>query len=604
MTPDALFVLILVGIAAVLFASSRVRLDIVAILVVLALMLSGVLTPAESLAGFGNTVVLLVAGLLVVGEALDRTGVAQSIGSWIVRVGGNSEAKLLVLIMLASALLSSVMSSTAVVAIFIPIVLKVTSTTRLNPSRLLMPMSLAAMISGMLTLIATPPNLVVSNELQNATGEPLGFFSFFPIGIIVLSLAIVYVLLVGRHMLGEKYESPKKSAGRTIDDLSEAFALAARVQRLLVPARSPLVGQTIGDASLKSRYGVRVMSIEYPRQHRISMADSDDRLETGCLLLVIGPPEAVAELCALEKLAVMPDTQHERQQWLHEVGVGVVLIHPESEWIGRSLLESGFRSRYGVHVLGVDRGKNALDNYIDQPLAAADTLLVAGSWKRISKLRKQKHDFVLLEMPVEYEEARPAHGKAPIAIAIVVAMVLLTVFNIVPVVAAVLVAALATVLTRCLTMEDAYRSISWSTIVLLAGMLPVAHALAKTGGTEYLVEALIGSVGAAGPYAVMTILFALTCALSLFLSNTATAVLVAPVAVQAANALGISPYPLAVVVLLAASSAFASPIASPVVTLVVEPGRYRFVDFVKVGGPLILLAYITAMLVTPLLFPF
>ena len=555
MSPDALFVFALVGIAAILFASNRVRLDIVAMLVVLALMLSGILTPTEALAGFGNTVVIMVAGLLVVGEALDRTGVAQSIGGWIIRVGGNSEARLIVLIMIAAAVLSSVMSSTAVVAIFIPVVLKVTSRTHLNPSRLLMPMSLAAMISGMLTLIATPPNLVVSSELQEAGFAPLSFFSFFPIGVIVLVIAIAYVLLFARHLLGEKHEPATESAGRSVVELSEAFRLAARVQRLLVPARSPLVGKTIGDVLLKSRYGVQVISIEYParfaRSHKISMADSDDRMHTGCLLLVVGPPDAVAELCVAEKLSVMPDTEHDRRRWLHEVGVGVAMIHPESEWRGKSLFDSGFRSRYGVHVLGVARNQKPLDDYINQPLAAADTLLIAGSWKRISRLHKRKQDFVVLEMPVEYAEARPAHRKAPLAVAIVVAMVALTVLNIVPVVTAVLLAAMAAVLTRCLTMEDAYRSISWSTLVLLAGMLPVANALAKTGATDYLVEGLVGSVGSAGPYAIMTLLFVLTCSLSLFLSNTATAVLIAPVAVQAATALGVSPYPFAVVVLIA-----------------------------------------------------
>jgi di/tricarboxylate transporter len=608
MSADALFVLIVIAISAVLFASNRVRLDIVAILVVLSLMLSGVLTPEAALAGFGNTVVLLVAGLLVVGEALDRTGVAQSIGNLIVRVGGNSETRLLVLLMVAAAMLSSVMSSTAVVAIFIPIVFKISAKTHISTARLLMPMSLAAMISGMLTLIATPPNLVVSNALQSFNLEPLGFFSFLPIGVVVLALAIGYMLLFGRHMLGDKNDDVVRNAGRTVAELSEAFQLSARVQRLYVSARSPLVGKTIGEVALKSRYGVRVMSIEYQaplgQPHKISMADSDDRLDADCLLLVVGPPEAIARICETETLTVLLDTEHDRRRWLHEVGLGVVLIHPESEWIGKSLKDSGFRSRYGVHVLGVQRGKKSLGDYLDQPLDVADLLLVAGSWNRISRLNNRKHDFVVLEMPVEYADARPAHQKAPIAIAILAAMVLATVLNIVPVVTAVLMAALATIVTRCLTMEDAYRAIPWSTIVLLAGMLPVADALNQTGGTEYLVSGLVNSVGSAGPYAMMTLLFVLTCGLSLFLSNTATAVLIAPVAIQAAEALDVSPYPFAIVVLIAASSAFASPVASPVVALVVEPGRYRFVDFVKVGGPLILLAFLVTMLVTPLLFPF
>jgi di/tricarboxylate transporter len=228
---------------------------------------------------------------------------------------------------------------------------------------------------------------------------------------------------------------------------------------------------------------------------------------------------------------------------------------------------------------------------------------VAGSWNRIAKLRDEMHDFVLLELPAEFEEVRPAHRRAPIAIGILLGMVLLSASGLVPVVAAVLIAALAAVATRCLTMEDAYRSVSWSSVVLLAGMLPVADALEKTGGTDILVNSVVSGLGSSGPYAMMTLLFFLTAGLSLFLSNTASAVLIAPVAIHSALAMGVSPYPFAIIVLIGASAAFASPVASPVVTLVVEPGRYRFVDFVKVGTPLMLLTYIVAIIVTPIIFP-
>jgi di/tricarboxylate transporter len=607
MSYETIFVFATVVVAAVLFASNRVRLDIVAILVVLALMLSGVLTAGEALAGFGDPVVILVASLLVVGEMLDRTGVAQSIGTWIIRTGGNNETRLLVLIMLAAAALSSIMSSTAVVAIFIPIVFKVANRTGLEASRMLLPMSYAAMISGMLTLIATTPNLVVSAELEYSGFQPLGFFSFFPIGLVVLAVGIVYILFVGRRLLPDAKEASTPEPNRTLQDLRDDFGLNHQVHRARVTAQSSLVGKLIGETDVENRYQVYVLGIDAldkpGRQNTTLKNDTDNALEVENVLLVLGNADDISTFAEEQNLQLLPDSNRDRQRMLHEHGACVVLIHPDCRFIGKSLREIEFRSWYGVHVVGIRRGKTPLDDRDNQPLASGDALLVEGFWSRIAKLRDEVHDFVLLELPAEFEEVRPAHRRAPIAIGILLGMVVLSASGLVPVVAAVLIAALAAVASRCLTMEDAYRSISWSSIVLLAGMLPVADALYKTGGMDILVDTVVSGIGSAGPYAMMTLLFFLTAGLSLFLSNTASAVLIAPVAIQSALAMDVSPYTFAVVVLIGASAAFASPVASPVVTLVVEPGRYRFVDFMKVGAPLMLLTYIATMIVTPILFP-
>ena len=607
MSNETIFVFATVVVAAVLFASNRVRLDIVAILVVLALMLSGVLTAGEALAGFGDPVVILVASLLVVGEMLDRTGVAQSIGTWIIRTGGNNETRLLVLIMLAAAALSSIMSSTAVVAIFIPIVFKVAAKTSLDASRMLLPMSYAAMISGMLTLIATTPNLVVSAELEYSGFQPLGFFSFFPIGLVVLAVGIVYILLVGRRLLPGGQEASTPEPNRTLQDLRGDFGLNHQLRRVRVTAQSPLVGKLISETDVENRYQVYVLGIDASdkpgRLNTTVKNDVDNELQVENVLLVLGNPDDILCFEEEQNLQLLPDSNRDRQRMLHEHGACVVLIHPDCRFIGKSLREIEFRSWYGVHVVGIRRGKRPLDDLDNQPLASGDALLVEGFWSRIAKLRDEVHDFVLLELPAEFEEVRPAHRRAPIAIGILLGMVVLSASGLVPVVAAVLIAALAAVASRCLTMEDAYRSISWSSIVLLAGMLPVADALEKTGGMDILVDTVVLGIGSAGPYAMMTLLFFLTAGLSLFLSNTASAVLIAPVAIQSALAMDVSPYTFAVVVLIGASAAFASPVASPVVTLVVEPGRYRFVDFMKIGTPLILLTYIVTLIVTPILFP-
>ena len=608
MLGDKEFVFGLIAVVCLLFASNRVRLDVVAWLALLALLLRGILTVEESLAGFGNSVVILVAGLLVIGETLQRTGVAQGIGSWILRVGGDSQARLIVLIMLAAGLLSSVMSSTAVVAIFIPILLKIASKTQLTAAQLMMPMSFAAMISGMISLIATPPNLVISSELEASGHQPLGFFSFTLIGITVLAIAIVYFLLLGKFFLPHNHENAKASLERkSIGDLSAKFGFSSNVYSLSISGSSSLKDQTIAEAGIYDRYRVRIIGVH--RKHtrngsfEIINAEPEVKLVLGDVLICIARPMQIADFEAKEKLAHHPLTEDRAEKVSQQIGAAVMMMHPESRHLGKSVRNMEFRSKYGVHVQGIRRGKKVLDNFVDTELVLADMLLIVGDWDRIESLIKRPDDFILLELPREYDDLAPARSKATTSILILSSMVLLSVLNVIPLVAVVILAVLAAVFTRCLTMEQAYRSIHWSTIVLLAGMLPLAKALEKTGGINLIVDSLTAGIGSSGPLVMMTLLFVLTASLSLFLSNTATAVLMSPVAIQIAEQLEVSPYPLAMMVLIGASAAYASPVSSPVVTLVVEPGGYRFTDFLKAGLPLMLITYLVAIFLVPLLFP-
>lgn len=608
MSGETIFVFALIGVAAALMASNRVRFDIVALLVVLALMLSGVLSVGEALSGFGNPVVILVAGLLVVGEMLNRTGVAAAMGDYILKKGGSSETRLLIVIMAGAALLGAVMSSTAVVAIFIPIVLRVAAETGHNASRMLMPMSYAALISGMLTLIATTPNLVVSEELKYAGYEGFGFFSFAPVGLAVLVAAILYILLIGRRLLPrEAGETAGGKVGRSVQDLWEDFRIDRVYESVQISQDSTLAGRTITEAGLENHYGVSIIGIMRQTrggEERIASPAPDTGLQAGDVLLIVGHPADHKRLMAEQALTSYSASKRNRQRWLWEIGGAAVLIHPESELIGKSLLEVGFRASYGLGVFGVRRDGEPVADYKDVKLAASDSLLVVGPWSRIQRLQSLHHDFVVLEMPTEQAEVVPAYRRMPLALIILVAMVLLTIFDVVPLVAAVIMAAMAAGATRCLTMEDAYRAIHWSSLVLVAGMLPLADALEKTGGTKIIVDGLMYAVGDTSPRFMLTVIFFLTAALGLFLSNTASAVLVAPIAIIAAEALGVSPYPFAVAVLIAASAAFVTPVSTPVVTLVVEPGRYGFMDFVKVGVPLLLLTYAVTVVLAPLVFPF
>ena len=607
MNPEMIFVFALIGVAAVLMASNRVRFDIVALMVVIALMLSGVLSVGEALAGFGSSVVILVAGLLVIGEMLARTGVARAVGDWILRKGGASETRLLILIMLGAGLLGSIMSSTAVVAIFIPIVLRIAEKTKLNRSRLLMPMSYAALISGMMTLIATTPNIVVHEELKDAGFTGFGFFGFTLVGMAILLVAVAYILLFGRRLLTAEAGDPAGSiARRSIFDIWDDFRTGEDYQRLRIDERSPLADITMAEADLESRYRLRILGVARGGSGEVHMAAVSPAIQLagGDMLAVVGQPEELERFCQEQTLRPQPRSEQEQKRWLWDIGGSVALIHPDSGLIGKPLCDVEFRSNYGIDVLGLRRAGEAVADYANTRLQASDSLFLVGPWSSIRQLQTLAHDFIVLEMPAELADVVPSYRRMPVALAILVGMVLLTVFDLVPLVAAVLLAVLAAVFTRCLTMEDAYRSIHWSSLVLVAGMLPLADALDVTGGTQLIVDTLLNAAGDSGPYFMLSIIFFLTAALGLVLSNTASAVLVAPIAIYAAAAINVSPYPFAVAVLIAASSAYSTPVSTPVVTLVVEPGRYRFTDFVKVGVPLLILSYLVTMLVAPLVFPF
>jgi di/tricarboxylate transporter len=601
---EAVFVFGLIAVAAALMASGRVRFDIVALLVVLTLILSGILSIDEALAGFGSQVVAMVAGLLVVGEMLSRTGVARVVGDWVMKHGKQSETRLLILIMGCAALLGSVMSSTVVVALFIPVVLRIATETRLNASRMLIPLSYAALISGMLTLIATTPNIVVNQELKSAGYEGFGFFSFSPVGVGVLVVAICYVLLAGRHILGaQQGDAAEQKRKSSLEDLWESHSPGNTYQKLAVTEGSKLLGRTIAEAQLESRYKVRVIAIERDGKRNVA-PEANIELEVGTVLLVVGKPASIVRVRRDKQLQPIAPQKGEREYWRWDISGATILIHPESELLGKSLRECEFRTQYGVHVLGMRRNFQAVDDFEDVSLHSADSLFVVGRWKKIQQLSQKSRDFVVTEYPREHVDMVPSYRRMRIALLILAGMVGLAMFNIVPLVVAVMLASLAAIFTRCMTMEDAYRSIHWSSLVLLAGMLPLADALDKTGGTAMVVDALMAASGDAGPYFLMTLVFFLTASIGLVLSNTTAAVLVAPIAIHAAATIGVSPYPLAVAVVIAASSSFSTPVATPVVTLVVEPGRYKFVDFVKTGVPLLFLTYLATVAIAPLVFPF
>jgi len=463
-----LSVFILLFVVVSLFVSDKVRLDVVAIGAILALLLSGLLTPTEALSGFGDPVLLLIAGLFIVGEGLFKTGIAFAVGDWLMGVAGTNELKLTVMLMLVVAGLSAFMSSTGAVAIFIPIVLSLAAKADIAPSQLLMPISIAALLGGMLTLIGTPPNLIVSTQLEREGLEPFSFFSFAPIGLVILIVGIVYVVIAKKYLLPNQSSKGKTNRKKqTLKDMVIAYNLQGEMLRLKLDDSSGIVDQTIEEAKLLSRYNTMVIGIE--RNNLLIPVRSSTKLKSGDSLLVAGAETALSSLYTNEKLEKISIGDYEVKRIKKELGLAEVMMTPRSSLIGNSLIDLNFRQHHNLTVLGVKRmGKILEEEFSNLALEFGDTLLVAGAWKDIALLQEVSDDFLILDLPKEMEEVSPNKEKAPYALGILAVMLLLMTFNLVPSVTAVLLAALAMVITGSLSMNDAYRSLNAQSLVLIA----------------------------------------------------------------------------------------------------------------------------------------
>ncbi|AUX95493.1 SLC13 family permease [Mixta gaviniae] len=610
MNNQLLWVLALLAVTVWLFASGRLRMDVVALLVIIAFVLSGTLTLQEATIGFSDPNVILIAALFVIGEGLVRTGVALQTGEWLMKIAGNSESKMIFWLMLTVAGLGAFMSSTGVVAIFIPVVLSVAAKIGSSPARLMMPLSVAALISGMMTLVATPPNLVVNSELQREGLEGFSFFAVTPIGLVVLVLGIGY-MLAARYWLAGSTEAAGSAAPRrrNFRDLIREYRLSGRARRLAIRAGSPLIGHRLDDLRLREKYGANVVGLERWRKFRrvmVTVTGETTFRARDVLLIDMSAAEIdLRQFCSeqrLEPLILRGDYFSDRAR---DVGMAEVLLIPDSELTGKSVRELGFRSRYGVSVIGIRRRASLLEGaLIDEPLEVGDTLLVIGDWRCIQQLQQQKRDLLLLALPAEIDEAVPAHSQAPHALFCLALMVALMITDAIPGPVAALIACLLMGKFRCIDMESAYKAIHWPGLILIAGMMPFALALQKTGGVALVVQGLMDVAGNRGPHLMLLCLFVLCATIGLFISNTATAVLMAPIGVAAAGQMGVSPYPFTMIIAIAASAAFMTPVSSPVNTLVLGPGGYRFGDFVKIGVPFTLIVMAVSVLLVPLLFPF
>ncbi|MFU0920403.1 SLC13 family permease [Kluyvera sichuanensis] len=610
MNGELIWVLCLLAIAVVLFATGKVRMDAIALGIIVAFVLSGTLTLSEAFSGFSDPNVILIAALFIIGDGLVRTGVATNMGSWLVQAAGSSETKMLVFLMLTVAGLGAFMSSTGVVAIFIPVVLSVSARMNISPSRLMMPLSFAGLISGMMTLVATPPNLVINSELIREGLEGFSFFSVTPIGLVVLVLGIFYMLVMRFMLKGDDGNASRDGRKRsTFRDLIRDYHLTGRARRLAIRPGSPMIGQRLDDMKLRERYGANIIGVERWRRFRRVIVNvngvSEFRARDVLLIDMSAAEIDLRQFCSEQMLEPMVLRGEYFSDQALDVGMAEVSLIPESELLGKSVREMGFRTRYGLNVVGMKRDGEALDgSVVDEPLQLGDIVLVVGNWKLISQLAQNGRDFVVLNLPVEVSDASPAHSQAPHAIFCLVLMVALMLTDEIPNPIAAIIACLLMGKFRCIDAQSAYKSIHWPSIILIVGMMPFALALQKTGGVDLVVKGLMDIGGGQGPYLMLGCLFVMCAAIGLFISNTATAVLMAPIALATAKTMGVSPYPFAMVVAMAASAAFMTPVSSPVNTLVLGPGKYSFSDFVKIGVPFTVIVMIVCVVLIPILFPF
>ena len=606
MTGEILFIFCLLSVIVGLFTWDKIRMDIVALMVAMTLAFSGLVTPKEVFSGFGMPVVVMIAGLFVVGEGLFRTGIAAAAGQWLLKVGGDSEVRLLLFLIPLVALLSAFMSSTGAVALLIPIVLSMSRKSGMSPSKLLMPLAFASLVGGMLTLIGTPPNIVVSSRMEAAGYAPFEFFDFTPIGLVILIATMIYLIFFARRILPNKDIRNPDQPHPQFHEFAERYGISDQLHLLSVSEGSQLIGQTVVDAGLRTNYEVTVFGIQ--RKGRLTSSLLPVTIETFInkqdVLMVYASPENIELICKSLKLTAKPFPKGMMAKMHSEFGVAEVMLRRNSSLMNKTIKEGRFREKFGLSIIGLLREEiPQKTEFAATPLKFADSLLLVGGWNYIEQLTN-KRDFVVVETPSEMVEAPSHASKAPHALLIMLLMLIAMSTGMLPTLTAVMAAALAMVIVGCVTMEEAYKSLNAPSLILIACMLPLAVAMEKTGAANLIVNQLMDSFGGSGPMALGAALFIFTSVFSQFISNTATTVLVAPIALTAAQSMGLNPEPYMMMVALAASTAFATPIASPVNTLILTPGKYSFMDFVKVGVPLQLLAMVIALVLTPMIFPF
>jgi di/tricarboxylate transporter len=590
MTLDILLLLTILTIALILFWFEWFSPDVTALGVLLALIILGLVPLDKAFAGFGSDTVMLLLGLLIMTAALMRTGVVEVVSRYLVQFTGRYPRLVLPATMLAVGLLSALINNTAAAAFFLPVILGLSQRTKVSASRLLMPMAFAAILASSVTLVATSTNVVVSGLMTQAGLAPIGMFELTPVGLPVLLVGLLYMQFFGQRLI------PERPAPETIAD---TFNLRPYLAELRIGPDSPLDGRTLAEAGLGRDYDLTVLSIIRGGEPQPDPS-ADTRLQTGDLLLAEGPSEAVLKMKDVAGIDIQADAKFATDDALdQDLRLAEVVLLPRSPFIGRSPKGLEMRERYQIQVLAVNRRTGVLRSKIaDTRLQLGDVLLVQGSPKQVAALQSDQV-FDVLGM-VETERFNPR--RARLVLLIFMGALVIATLKLVPLPAAMLTGALLVFVTRCITPDEAYRQVDWKVLILIGSMLGLGIAMEHTGTAAFLAERLTALVGAWNPLWLLTGFFALTVVLTQPMSNQAAAAVVIPVALQTALRLGLNPRTFAMMIAIAAATSYLTPL-EPASLMVYGPGRYRFIDFIKVGGLLTLVVYLIAIVLTPLLWP-
>lgn len=605
-------VLIILIVTAGLLVWGRIRSDVVALCSMVALVLTGVITPEEGLAGFSNSVVIMIAGLFIVGGAITQTGLARLISNKVLSLAGESELRLFYLVILVTIIVGLFVSNTGTVAILMPIVVTIAAQSGVDARRLLMPMAFACSISGMMTLIGTPPTLIVHNSLIESGHEGLQFFTTLPVGLVILLIcgALLWPLskLLARS---EETAMDTKRMRKSPEQLSSQYNLLEDLYRLRIEEGSFLRKKTLAELDLTGRFHCSVIGVKGVHLGaRATVPTAETMLHRGFVLHVSGAYEDVQRLAEEACLTFLDDEQEGQRTFsgrlsFSEYGLAEVVVKHGSRLVGRRISDTDLRQTYGISVVGLQRNRSYITHRLSRAtLQEGDMLLLQGTWEDIERLGAQENDLILLGEPATEASKAIISERGPVAAVIIFLMILAMIFNWLPPVMAVLMADILLILTRCFrSVKDAIGTISWESVILFAAMIPLATAMDNTGLSSMISGGIVSGLGTYGPYAVLAGIMLGTQLLTTFISNTATAVLFAPIALQAASAIGVSPVPFMIGVSVAASMCFMSPFATPPNAMVMSVGKYSFMDYVRVGLPLQVIVIAAMVWLLPLFYP-
>ena len=605
-------VLIILIITAGLLAWGRIRSDVVALCSMVALVLSGVITPEEGLAGFSNSVVIMIAGLFIVGGAITQTGLARLISNKVLSLAGESELRLFYLVILVTIIVGLFVSNTGTVAILMPIVVTIASQSGVDARRLLMPMAFACSISGMMTLIGTPPTLIVHNSLIESGHEGLHFFTTLPVGLVILLICGTLLRPLSKLLArSEETAMDTKRIRKSPEQLSRQYNLLEDLYRLRIEEGSFLRKKTLAELDLTGRFHCSVIGVKGVHLGaRATVPTAETMLHRGFVLHVSGAYEDVQKLAEEACLTFLDDEQEGQRTFsgqlsFSEYGLAEVVVKHGSRMIGKHISDTGLRQTYGISVVGLQRNRSYITHRLSRAtLQEGDMLLVQGTWEDIERLGGQETDLILLGEPATEASKAIISERGPVAAVIIFLMILAMILDWLPPVMAVLIADILLILTRCFrSVKDAIGTISWESVILFAAMIPLATAMDKTGLSAMISGGIVSGLGTYGPYAVLAGIMLGTQVLTMFISNTATAVLFAPIALQAASALGVSPIPFMIGVSVAASMCFMSPFSTPPNAMVMSVGKYSFMDYVRVGLPLQVVVIAAMVWLLPLFYP-